>query len=75
MEGRKLVLEISDNGIGREAAASREKTGTGKGMEIMEQFFELYHRITGVRVQSTVNDLKDQNGNAVGTKVEVVIQL
>jgi hypothetical protein len=35
--------------------------------------FELYQRITGVRALSTVSDLKDVNGNAVGTKVEVVI--
>ena len=73
MEGRKLVLEISDNGIGRAAATLGEKTDTGKGMEMMEQFFELYHRITGVWVQSTLSDLQDQNGNPIGTKVEVVI--
>ena len=73
MEGRKLVLEISDNGIGREAAAIGEKTGTGKGMEIMGQFFELYHKITGVRVQSTMSDLQDQGGKAIGTKVVVTL--
>ena len=73
MEGRKLVLEISDNGIGREAAANGEKTGTGKGMEMMEQFFELYQKITGVRVQSMVSDLKDRGGKAIGTKVVVTL--
>jgi LytS/YehU family sensor histidine kinase len=74
-EDGKLILEISDNGIGRNASAIAGKTSTGKGMEIMEQFFELYHKITGIRVQSTVTDLQDDKGNATGTKVVVNIPL
>ena len=74
-EDRKLILEITDNGVGRAASAGEGKVSTGKGMEIMEQFFELYHKITGVRVQSMVTDLRDETGNAAGTKVVVIIPL
>lgn len=64
-----------DNGIGRQAAEKAEKCGTGKGMAMMEQFFELYQRITGVKVQSVVTDLEDETGKPLGTKVTVRIQL
>jgi LytS/YehU family sensor histidine kinase len=74
-EERALVLEITDNGVGREAAAKEGKTSTGKGMEIMEQFFDLYHKITGIRVQSNIMDLRDETGKAAGTKVVVIIPL
>jgi LytS/YehU family sensor histidine kinase len=74
-EDRKLILEITDNGVGRAASAGEGKTSTGKGMEIMEQFFELYHKITGARVQTMVTDLKDEAGKPAGTKVVVIIPL
>jgi hypothetical protein len=74
-EERALVLDITDNGVGREAAAKEGKTSTGKGMEIMEQFFDLYHKITGIRVQSNIMDLRDETGKAAGTKVVVIIPL
>lgn len=74
-EDRNLILEIADNGIGRAASGAADKTSTGKGMEIMEQFFELYHKITGIRVQSTVTDLTDKAGQPSGTMVLVTIPL
>ena len=74
-EDHKLILEITDNGAGRESSALAGKTSTGKGMEIMEQFFGLYYKITGTRVQSKVFDLQDEAGNASGTKVIVTIPL
>jgi LytS/YehU family sensor histidine kinase len=72
-EEKSLVIEVADNGIGRKATSGLETSGTGKGMEMMSQFFELYHRITGMKVQSEVTDLKDEAGNPVGTTVVVRI--
>ncbi|MDP1623009.1 MAG: histidine kinase [Bacteroidales bacterium] len=74
-EDRNLILEITDNGIGRPASGAEGTTSTGKGMEIMGQFFELYHKITGIRVRSTVADLMDESGKPLGTKVLVIIPL
>jgi len=74
-EDRSLVLEITDNGIGRQAAADFGSGGTGKGMEIMGQFFDLYQKVTDIRVQSEVTDLQDEQGNPSGTKVVVFIPL
>ena len=75
VEDHKLILEITDNGVGRAASAVAWKTSTGKGMEMMEQFFALYHKITGIKVQSNVSDLTDESGNPIGTRVVVMISL
>jgi hypothetical protein len=64
-----------DNGVGRQAAEKAEKSGTGKGMEMMSQFFDLYHRITGVKVQSVVTDLTGNNETPKGTKVMISISI
>ena len=74
-EDKTLVIEVTDNGIGRQAAEKAEKIGTGKGMAMMSQFFDLYQRITGVKVQSVVTDLEDETGKPAGTKVTIRIQL
>ncbi|MEI7726837.1 MAG: histidine kinase [Bacteroidota bacterium] len=75
VEDHKLILEITDNGVGRTASAVAGKISTGKGMEMMEQFFALYYKITGVKVQSNVSDLTDESGNPIGTRVVVMISL
>lgn len=72
-EEKNLVIEVTDNGVGRAATAESGTGGTGKGMEMMNQFFELYHRITGVKVHSMVDDLKDAEGKPAGTKVVIKI--
>jgi len=74
LEGHNLILEITDNGIGREQSSKTEKSSTGKGIQIMEQFFELYHKITGVRVNSEITDLNDSDTGKTGTKVRTVVQ-
>ena len=74
-EDRKIIIEIIDNGIGLNATANIEKSSTGKGMEMMEQFFNLYHRITGIRVNSSIINLKDIDGNTIGTEVRIFIFL
>lgn len=66
---RERFRYVIDNGIGRAASAATGTGSTGKGMEMMDQFFELYYQITGVKVRLRVDDLKDERGNPAGTKV------
>lgn len=75
LEGHQLVLEITDNGVGREQSSKSEKSSTGKGMQIMEQFFDLYQKITGVKVFSEIYDLCDPVTGQTGTKVMTVVEL
>jgi hypothetical protein len=70
-----LILEITDNGVGRTTSEVSEITSTGKGMQIMKQFYDLYFKSTGTRVQSMVTDLYDEAGHASGTKVVVTISI
>jgi len=74
-ESHNLILEITDNGIGREQSAKSEKTSTGKGMQIMGQFFDLYYKITGIRVTSEITDLNDAATGQTGTRATTTINL
>jgi hypothetical protein len=42
-------------------------------MEMMSQFFDLSHRITGVKIQSVVTDVVDETGQPAGTRVMIQI--
>ncbi|MBN1952607.1 MAG: histidine kinase [Bacteroidales bacterium] len=69
-----LVIVIEDNGIGRQQSAQESSDSTGKGMEIMNSLYELYHRITNIKIASALDDLFDNDGHACGTKVKITVQ-
>ncbi len=69
-----LIIEISDNGIGRAKASELGKYSTGKGMKAMVEFLKLYGKVTGLKAETEIEDLKDEEGNPSGTKVTVKIQ-
>ncbi len=73
--GRLLPLKIiiEDNGIGREKAAELKTFGTGHGMKIMKTIGELYFKLYKIEIKQKVEDLFDEKGNAVGTRVVVEI--
>jgi len=71
--GHELILEITDNGMGRDKASRKGSSSTGKGQQIMAEFFELYYKITRIRVHSEITDLYDPEGHASGTRVRVSI--
>jgi sensor histidine kinase YesM len=69
-----ILIEISDNGIGREKAKNQAKQSTGKGLEIMNELYTIYNKYYNEKVSSQINDLYDINGNACGTKVCIRIK-
>jgi sensor histidine kinase YesM len=71
----RLVIEVSDNGIGREASKKLQTSSTRKGNQLTQQYFDLYTKITNRKVTSEIVDLTDDSGNAAGTKVVISIQL
>jgi hypothetical protein len=75
VEGRHLVLKINDNGIGRQQASNHISEGTGKGLKIMEEFLDLYEKITGIKITSRTEDLYSENGQPAGTIVTVLIPI
>ncbi len=70
-----LILEITDNGIGRKKAEEMAGKSTGKGMKAMEEFLMLYQKITGTKVVTLIEDLADSDGKPLGTNVIVKIQM
>ena len=72
-DSQAIVLEITDNGIGRDAARNSGYETSGKGMKIMDQFYDLYEKITGTRIYSEITDLYTPAGMPSGTSVKIII--
>lgn len=65
-----LVCEVEDNGIGRKAAAEKQKSGhQSTGMKNMEERIGILNHMPHNRISSGITDLVDANGHATGTKV------
>jgi len=69
-----LIIEITDNGIGREKSSSREKTSTGKGLETMQELYSIYNKYYSEKISSQILDLYDNHGKPAGTKVSISIR-
>jgi len=77
MQDNILNCTITDNGVGREKAeelnsktAEKEKS---MGLKITTERLALLNREKGLQTYYETEDLKDENGNAAGTKVIVKI--
>jgi sensor histidine kinase YesM len=73
-----LLCMIEDNGIGREKAAAlrAHKTGSHKrsmGMQITQDRIEMINKLYSTNTTMKIIDLRDEEGNATGTRVELVI--
>jgi tetratricopeptide (TPR) repeat protein len=79
IEDNILNCVITDNGVGREKAeemnsrtAEREKS---MGLKITKERLALFNREKEMHTFYEIEDLKDENGNAAGTKVTLKICL
>jgi tetratricopeptide (TPR) repeat protein len=70
---------IEDNGIGREAALEKkeksEKNHNSLGTQIVASRLDLVNSLYGTSLKTTYTDLKDENGEPTGTRVEIQIPL
>ncbi len=69
-----LLIDLTDNGIGRVKSASLGKLSTGKGLETMEELYSIYNKYYNEKVSSQITDLYDPQGNPEGTKVSIRIK-
>ena len=67
-----LLIEVTDNGIGRKKAAGNSGS-TGKGLKIMDELYSIYNKYYNEKVSSEIVDLYDIGGNPAGTKVVIMI--
>ena len=73
-----LYCTIHDNGIGREKATAlkAQKPGNRKrsmGMQITKDRIEMINKLYNTNTSMNVIDLHDEQGNATGTRVELII--
>jgi ligand-binding sensor domain-containing protein len=68
-----LLIVVSDNGVGRDAAAASGKKGFGQGIRTIERIFEFMNRFNRGKAGFEIHDLSDPSGNAAGTEIRIVI--
>ena len=71
-----LNISITDDGIGREKAAglkSKSATHKSHGLKVTSQRIEMMNKLNSTGAKVHIIDLKDEFGNATGTKVELII--
>ena len=77
LDNETIVCSVVDNGVGREKSMTIEKaTGIkrkSKGMMITKARLEILSRQSNDEFSIQIIDLKDEFGNAKGTKVEIRI--
>jgi len=74
-EERHLVITVEDNGVGRTQARQYSEHASGRDIAPLTAFCELLNQYNREKLQTSVNDLKDKNGEAAGTKVVIQIPL
>jgi hypothetical protein len=71
-----LLISIADDGIGRQKAAelkSKSATHQSHGLKVTSQRIDMMNRLNSTGARVNIIDLKDDQGQATGTKVEMVI--
>lgn len=68
---RELVIAVEDNGVGREASQGNKRS-TGKGMKLMQDYFDLLNKNNSSKISFSVKDLSNE-GIPTGTRVELNI--
>jgi len=74
-----IKCTIEDNGIGREAAQKRkaksDKNHNSLGTQIVSSRLDLVNALYGTSLKTNYTDLKNNNGEPVGTRVEIHIPI
>lgn len=74
-----ISCTIEDNGIGREAAQEKKMKGEGNhnslGTQIVTSRLDLVNSLYGTSLKTIYTDLKNEDGEPTGTRVEIQIPL
>jgi LytS/YehU family sensor histidine kinase len=75
----QVLMTVEDNGVGRAYAQQKKQLrAAGKnslGMQITKDRIDLLKQTLGISAEVQIQDLKDSQQNAAGTRVEVLIPL
>jgi tetratricopeptide (TPR) repeat protein len=73
-----LNISITDDGIGREKAAemkSKSATHRSHGMKVTSERIEMMNKLNSTGAKVHIIDLKDEQSNALGTRVELTLPI
>lgn len=74
-EGQQIHCVIEDDGIGREAATALKQHShpahVSRGLQITKDRLQIYNSRYNMDASFDIEDLKDDNGNAAGTRVNL----
>ncbi|MCU4162891.1 sensor histidine kinase [Carboxylicivirga caseinilyticus] len=70
-KNQTIKVTIEDNGIGRAAAKSYNIKSTGKGLQVMKEYINLFNDQNKRKINFNITDKYDTEGVAIGTKVEI----
>jgi hypothetical protein len=71
--GDTLLVIIRDNGVGMERGNLTKKHHISKGMSLTEQRIQTLESTSNKKFVTTVIDLKNENGESLGTEVHLII--
>ncbi|WP_075590398.1 histidine kinase [Labilibacter marinus] len=66
-----ICVSLTDNGVGRNTEREKPKTSNGKGIKFSQERLDLLADKYGTAYHMQIEDLKDDNGKALGTKVQI----
>jgi tetratricopeptide (TPR) repeat protein len=79
LENEYILCTIEDNGIGRDAAFERKRNGDNNhnslGTRIVSSRLDLVNALYGTSLKTTYTDLRNETGEAAGTRVEIQIPI
>jgi tetratricopeptide (TPR) repeat protein len=77
LTGKQLRISVEDNGVGRKEAALRKVNNEYKSVGVMftQKRLELLKTVTKQESEIIITDLIDANGKAIGTKVEILMEI
>jgi ligand-binding sensor domain-containing protein len=68
-----VLIQITDNGIGRKRSSELGTQGNGQGIKLIQAQLDFYNQNNNHKITQTFTDMEDENGIALGTKVELYI--
>jgi hypothetical protein len=70
-----LYLMVEDDGIGRERAGLLKRPSTRQGHKMLQSVFERLNSMNKLKIKQQITDLKNDDGDAAGTRIEIWIPL
>lgn len=74
-EGSGVRVSVEDDGVGRAVSEekNRQQNRVGQGLSILSRQIALYNQQNSEKIGEKVVDLRDEQGNAAGTRFELYV--